>query len=377
MVDIGSYDWNGNLRTAISTSEISKRQYNYTGVDVEDGPNVDLVLHDPYDAWPLGRNSFDIVMSSSALEHDKFFWLTFVKMIEILKPGGYLLFMAPSNMPSHRYPVDSWRFLEDAPDSLLQWARYNKHDVHLVYAEIFPNERFHDKSKTVDGTYTDAVAIYWKSDFTCAPNSEDGTTPLGDPNTCTSEAAQYNAVQVELLTNAFSHLTYSFLRNMVKLGQVGNFAQPSEIANRIALIEDSYKHTAFDVPVSANQQPVQVQVDALMNIQENVVWVEQVALDHILCGFWLPMHTAIPVPTPGSRYIAYNILLQYPQCQVNRSLTLTEECLTHKSVLEKAVTEFASEFQLSQTTIENVITDLWNRRDSLLAHLQSATAVAD
>ena len=68
IVDIGSYDVNGNLRTALEYSELNHRyDVNYTGVDMSEGRNVDVVLKDPYDIWPFEHNYIDIVISLSLI----------------------------------------------------------------------------------------------------------------------------------------------------------------------------------------------------------------------------------------------------------------------------------------------------------------------
>jgi len=51
VLDVGSFDVNGNLRDAIKTSTFSeKRNYSYIGVDRAAGPNVDVVYEND---WPL------------------------------------------------------------------------------------------------------------------------------------------------------------------------------------------------------------------------------------------------------------------------------------------------------------------------------------
>lgn len=367
ILDIGAYDWNGNLRTSIARSELSKRTYNYTGVDMEKGPNVDVVLRDPYETWPFQPDSTDIIISCSALEHDKFFWLTFLRIVHILKPGGFLLMMVPSNMPAHRYPVDSWRFLEDAPDSLVQWARYNKHDVHLVYSEIFPNERFHDTTKTVDGVYTDAIAIYWKSNFVCTHS---------DVDICATQAALHNNATSEDYKSTLSHLTYSFLRNIQKLGEVGGFKQPSEIGTRIAQIESTFAEPAIEpvtgsevVPTSAEKSAISAPL-MLGSVKQDVQWIDRLVLEYVLCGFRIPIVPAVPLIDPNTPYISYSITLYYPSirdCRITRGLTLTEARLSHRHLLQEATAEFARVFLLPD--IDHVEDLVWAKREEFLAIL--------
>lgn len=81
----------------------------YLCVDLGAGPGVDLVLSDPHQL-PLAEQSFDMVVSTSCLEHDPMFWLTFLEMCRILRHGGYIYI----NGPYHGYPYDHWRFYPDS-----------------------------------------------------------------------------------------------------------------------------------------------------------------------------------------------------------------------------------------------------------------------
>lgn len=83
VLDIGSLDVNGNNRYLFTDSE-------YTGLDIAEGANVDLVCkaHE-YDA-PEGSYSF--VISTECFEHDPYYKKTILNAIRLLKSGGALLF---------------------------------------------------------------------------------------------------------------------------------------------------------------------------------------------------------------------------------------------------------------------------------------------
>ena len=93
----------------------------YIGLDIEDGPGVDVVSIDPY-CTPFEDNSVDIVITGQMFEHCEFFWLTIKDMARIIRPGGYILAITPASGPVHRYPVDCWRFYPDAYAALCKWA---------------------------------------------------------------------------------------------------------------------------------------------------------------------------------------------------------------------------------------------------------------
>lgn len=116
ILDLGSLDVNGSYRPLFDDPA-----WRYRGADLEAGPNVDLVLGDPY-RWPeIPTASQDVVISGQAFEHIEFFWVTLQRMADVLRPGGLICIIAPSRGYEHRYPVDCWRFYPDAFDAL---ARY-------------------------------------------------------------------------------------------------------------------------------------------------------------------------------------------------------------------------------------------------------------
>lgn len=94
VLDVGSMDINGNNRHHFYQSR-------YLGVDIADGPNVDAVC-DPQEPFPYGMGSFDTIISTECMEHNKYFRETISKMISSLRPGGLLLMtMAGHLRPEH------------------------------------------------------------------------------------------------------------------------------------------------------------------------------------------------------------------------------------------------------------------------------------
>ncbi len=147
IVEIGSQNVNGSMR------EVAPKGVNYIGVDFVEGNGVDIILDDPYKIT-LSDSSADIVVTSSCFEHSEFFWLTFIEMCRILKPGGFIYLNAPSNGTFHRYPVDCWRFYPDSGEALAAWARRSGFEITLV--ESFIGARS-------DNTFNDFVAVFQKN----------------------------------------------------------------------------------------------------------------------------------------------------------------------------------------------------------------------
>jgi SAM-dependent methyltransferase len=111
----------------------------YYGVDLQPGPGVSIVLDDPYKV-PLEDNYADVVVSGQMFEHCEFFWLSFLEMVRVVRPGGYIFLIAPMHGKVHRYPVDCWRFYPDAYAALAKWGK-----VELVDAWTEPTDQWHDQ----------------------------------------------------------------------------------------------------------------------------------------------------------------------------------------------------------------------------------------
>ena len=116
VLDVGSYGVNGTYRGLFDEA-----RYAYTGLDIEEGPNVDIVLKNPYDWTALESDSFDVVISGQAFEHIEFFWKTMEEMTRVLKKDGLLCLIAPNGFGEHRFPVDCYRFFTDG---MIALARY-------------------------------------------------------------------------------------------------------------------------------------------------------------------------------------------------------------------------------------------------------------
>lgn len=116
--DLGSQDVNGSYRPIFDLP-----QWQYRGIDMAAGKNVDVVLGTPY-AWrEIASGSADVVISGQAFEHIEYFWITILEIVRVLKPGGLCCVVAPSSGPEHRYPVDCWRFYPDGMRALGVYAQ--------------------------------------------------------------------------------------------------------------------------------------------------------------------------------------------------------------------------------------------------------------
>jgi SAM-dependent methyltransferase len=67
----------------------------------------------PYNWFMIPNNTYDYVISTATFEHIEFPWLTFLEMVRVTKPGGYIFIFGPGSGPIHRNPFDCWRVEPD------------------------------------------------------------------------------------------------------------------------------------------------------------------------------------------------------------------------------------------------------------------------
>jgi SAM-dependent methyltransferase len=166
VLDVGSLGVNGSYREIFPSDG-----YDYIGLDMVAGDNVDIVLEHPYDWQSIDTDSFDIVLCGQVFEHAEFFWVTMTQMVRTLRKGGMLYLIAPSNMVEHRYPVDCYRFYTDGALALARYScldiihahtsMYNdtEGDTVLVARKPYSGETRHPDMRTYKCVPADHVAV--------------------------------------------------------------------------------------------------------------------------------------------------------------------------------------------------------------------------
>jgi SAM-dependent methyltransferase len=115
VLEVGSRDINGNVR-----DEVKWRGHQYLGLDVVEGPNVDIVSSSPY-SFPFTSNWFDVVFSVSTAYcvFDLHRWVK--ELARLVKTDGYLCLISPGPTKPPTWPiegvVDLWRLTPAA------WAK--------------------------------------------------------------------------------------------------------------------------------------------------------------------------------------------------------------------------------------------------------------
>lgn len=83
VLDVGSYDINGEQRHLFENCD-------YTGIDLEMGPGVDIVASG--NEYSAPDEHYDTIISCECFEHNPFYDETILNCIRMLKPGGLFLF---------------------------------------------------------------------------------------------------------------------------------------------------------------------------------------------------------------------------------------------------------------------------------------------
>ena len=148
VLDIGSLDINGSNRDLFENCD-------YTGLDVGEGKNVDIISIGHLFNGP--DNHFDTIISTEVFEHDMFYEETIKNVMRMLKPGGLFLFTcgAPGR-PEHgtrRCGAFCAPLLLEVSE---EWADYYKNltpdDFKVIskFNETFPDCYFEIKDTDIE-----------------------------------------------------------------------------------------------------------------------------------------------------------------------------------------------------------------------------------
>lgn len=140
VLDVGSYDVNGTYK-----SLFSEAGFEYIGLDMSAGPNVNVVPDDMYNWEIIENESFDYIISGQAFEHIEYPWLTIREMKKKLKEDGLICIIAPNGLAEHRYPVDCWRFYSDGMKALANWCNLEVIEVSVGgVPDLYSSMKFDD-----------------------------------------------------------------------------------------------------------------------------------------------------------------------------------------------------------------------------------------
>jgi SAM-dependent methyltransferase len=145
VLEIGSYDVNGSIRSVFEGAG------EYVGVDLTQGPGVDLVAYGHQVDHPDG--TYDIAVSGECFEHDPHWRDTFANMVRLARAGGLVVFTCASHgRPEHGTRRSD---LTDSPGTQAEGMDYYRNLVaadfdRLPLGEWFSEWRFWYMPTTFD-----------------------------------------------------------------------------------------------------------------------------------------------------------------------------------------------------------------------------------
>lgn len=159
VLELGSATSPGQTQTHRSLFEFI--DHSYVGVDVSEGPTVDIVMEEPY-TIPAASNSKDVIVCGSVIEHIPFFWASMLEMARVLRPGGRLFVTVPSRGHKHS-PIDCWRVYPDGLRAMAAWAHLIMLESHTHYPP-FTSEKRHDYPRidVKNHYWGDSVGVFEK-----------------------------------------------------------------------------------------------------------------------------------------------------------------------------------------------------------------------
>ena len=120
VLEVGAYDVNGSARPYLEN--LGPRSY--VGIDLQEGPRVDLILDAEHLVERFGEETFDVVVSTEMLEHVADWRRIITNMKRVVRPGGLIVITTRSRgFGFHDFPHDYWR--------------YEPEDMRVIFADCF------------------------------------------------------------------------------------------------------------------------------------------------------------------------------------------------------------------------------------------------
>jgi hypothetical protein len=146
VLEIGSRARSGIIRRQLFDGK------EYTGIDVLDGPNVDIVGDAHLLTAHLRPESFDAVYSVSTFEHLAMPWKVAVELNKILRTGGIAYASTHQALGMHDMPWDFWRFSDTAWDAIFNtYTGFRKVATFLGSPMSLVPAIYHDHWKGYEG----------------------------------------------------------------------------------------------------------------------------------------------------------------------------------------------------------------------------------
>jgi len=124
-LEVGSKDYGStqNLRFLFADKD------DYIGIDMEDGPGVDVVLDITEDFGQIDKRlcgqRFGTIFCLSVLEHCEQPFKMAENLTFLLEPEGQICISAPFSWKIHAYPSDYWRFTPEGIKKLFPMIKFD------------------------------------------------------------------------------------------------------------------------------------------------------------------------------------------------------------------------------------------------------------
>jgi len=128
VLEVGSFNVNGSVRPLFADKS---RFPTYVGIDIREGPEVDLVMDSHHLRYP--SESWDIIVSCDTLEHDSRPWESLKEFHRVLRPNGWLVVvMSGIGFHEHHYPSDYWRATTNGLRELMKYGGFNVSNAQAI-----------------------------------------------------------------------------------------------------------------------------------------------------------------------------------------------------------------------------------------------------
>lgn len=101
-------------RSGVTRRELMPKHVKYTGFDILQGQNVDVIGDAHQLSQYLKPNTYDVIFSMSVFEHLIMPWKVVLEMNKVLKMSGQVMITTHHTWALHEMPWDFWRFSDQA-----------------------------------------------------------------------------------------------------------------------------------------------------------------------------------------------------------------------------------------------------------------------
>jgi SAM-dependent methyltransferase len=154
VLEVGSRDVNGSVRSVVEALGPA----GYLGIDIEEGPGVDVICDATELVSRFGRERFDVVISTELLEHVRDWRSVIGGMKAVLRPGGVVLITTRSKgFGVHGYPYDYWRYEPEDMDRIFADFELEAVEPDQLRPGVFVKARKPERHEPVD---LDGIRLY-------------------------------------------------------------------------------------------------------------------------------------------------------------------------------------------------------------------------